>query len=119
MTADPAPDGEGWTRICALHELPVERGVTALVRGQAVAVFRTHDDQLFALSNHDPFSRASVLARGIVGTRGDVPIVGSPMHKQAFDLRSGVCLDEPAVSVARYAVRLADGCVEVGPRIGP
>jgi nitrite reductase (NADH) small subunit len=119
VTAGPAPDGEDWTRICAVDELPVERGVTALVRGQAVAVFRTHDDRLFALSNHDPFSRASVLARGIVGTRGEVPFVGSPMHKQAFDLRSGVCLDEPSVSVARYAVRLVGGFVEVGPRSSP
>lgn len=119
MTGDPAPDGKDWTRICAVGELPVERGVTALVRGQAVAVFRTHDDRLFALANHDPFSRASVLARGIVGTRGDVPFVGSPMHKQAFDLRTGVCLDEPSVAVAAYAVRLVDGFVEVGPRSGP
>src|SRR3712207_8542647 len=35
---------EVWTPICELEELPVERGVTALVHGQAVAVFRTYDD---------------------------------------------------------------------------
>ena len=35
-----------------------------------------------------------MLARGIVGTRGDVPFVASPMHKQAFDLRTGECLDD-------------------------
>jgi nitrite reductase (NADH) small subunit len=44
-------------------------GVAALVDGEAVAVFRTYDDQVFELSNYDPCSRASVLARGIVGTR--------------------------------------------------
>lgn len=117
MTAEPALDEGAWTRVCAFAELPVERGVTALVSGRAVAVFRTHDDAVYALSNHDPFSHASVLARGIVGSRGDVPVVGSPMLKQSFDLRTGVCLDEPSVAVARYAVRVVDGYVEVGPRV--
>ncbi len=87
-----------WTPVCRLAELEVERGAAALVNGQAVAVFRTHDDTVYALGNQDPFSRASVLARGIVGTRvvdgEDVPFVASPMHKQAFDLRTGRCLDE-------------------------
>ena len=90
--------------------------MTALVHGTAVAVFRTYDDQVFALGYHDPFSRASVLSRGIVGTRGDVPFVASPMHKQAFDLRTGRCLDEPSVSVASFRVRVVDGVVHVGPR---
>ena len=116
MSAGPAEAAATWSRVCELAELPVERGVTALVRGHAVAVFRTHDDTVYALGNHDPFSRASVLARGIVGTRGDVPFVASPMHKQAFDLRTGICLDEPTVAVSCYATRVVDGFVEVGPR---
>ena len=109
-------DDDAWVRICPFVSLPVERGVTALVHGTAVAVFRTYDDQVFALGNHDPFSRASVLSRGIVGTRGDIPFVASPMHKQAFDLRTGRCLDEPSVSVASFKVRVVDGVVHVGPR---
>ena len=82
--------------------------------GAAVAIFRTHDGNVYAMSNYDPFSQASVLARGIVGTRGDVPFVASPMHKQAFDLRTGQCLDDAAVRVTTYDVRVADGMVLVG-----
>ncbi|MCW2866536.1 MAG: assimilatory nitrite reductase small subunit, partial [Marmoricola sp.] len=89
------------------------------VDGRAVAVFRTFEGEVFALSNYDPFSRASVLARGIVGTRGSgaeqVPFVASPMHKQAFDLRTGQCLDDAAVRIPSYDVRLEDGTVLVGP----
>ena len=107
---------EIWTRVCPLDQLQVERGVTALVHGQAVAVFRTHDDRVYALGNHDPFSKASVLARGIVGTRGDVPFVASPMHKHPFDLRTGQCLDDEAVRVPAYDVQVLDGVVHVGPR---
>jgi nitrite reductase (NADH) small subunit len=113
------PKAEVWTKVCALAELPIERGVTALVHGQAVAVFRTHDDSVFALGNHDPFSKASVLARGIVGTRGDVPFVASPMHKHPFDLRTGKCLDDESVRVPAYDVRVEDGIVLVGPRSTP
>jgi len=106
--------------VCRLAELEVERGAAALVNGQAVAVFRTHDDTVYALANQDPFSRASVLARGIVGTRvvdgEDVPFVASPMHKQAFDLRTGRCLDEEQVSVASYEVQVVEGVILVGPR---
>ena len=102
------------TRVCAVDAIPVEGGVAALVDGLAVAVFRTHAGQVFALSNVDPFSGASVLARGIVGSRGDAPVVSSPMYKQAFDLRSGACLDDAAVSVPAYAVAVVDGRVLVG-----
>ena len=105
-----------WERVCDLDDLEVERGATALVHGQAVAIFRTHDGEVYALGNHDPFAGASVLARGIVGTRGGVPFVASPMHKHAFDLRSGRCLDDDHVAVPSYDVRIDDRAVLVGRR---
>ena len=49
-----------WTAVCRYDHIIPERGVAALVDGVAVAVFRTHDGALFALSNLDPFSSASV-----------------------------------------------------------
>jgi nitrite reductase (NADH) small subunit len=105
-----------WERVCRVDDLEVERGATALVHGQAVAIFRTHDGAVYALGNHDPFAGASVLARGIVGTRAGVPFVASPMHKHAFDLRTGRCLDDAHVSVPSYEVRIDDGFVSVGRR---
>jgi nitrite reductase (NADH) small subunit len=42
------------------------------------------------------------------------------MHKQAFDLRTGQCLDDAAVRVPTYVVRLDEGTVLVGsPRPAP
>jgi nitrite reductase (NADH) small subunit len=108
---------EEWQPVCPVEDLEVERGATALVHGQALAIFRTHDDTVYALGNHDPFAKASVLARGIVGTRGDVPFVASPMHKHAFDLRTGRCLDDDHVTVPSYEVKVLDGVVHVGPRL--
>lgn len=111
-----SPFAEEWQPVCRVDELEVERGVTALVHGQAIAIFRTQDDHVYALGNHDPFAKASVIARGIVGTRGDVPFVASPAHKHAFDLRSGKCLEDAHVSVPAYDVKVVEGVVLVGHR---
>jgi nitrite reductase (NADH) small subunit len=115
VTAQPADDG--WTPICDVEKLPADRGVTALVRGHAIAVFLTPDGSVYAIGNHDPFSRVATLGRGIVGTRGDVPFVASTVTRRAFDLRTGRCLDDASVSVPAYAVRTVDGVVHVGPRL--
>lgn len=106
----PAP---GWNLVCRLEDLEPERGVAALVEGRQVALFRAWDDRLYALDHLDPFSTAYVMARGIVGTRGDVPTVASPMYKQVFDLRTGTCLDDGTVRLQVHAVRVSDGAVEV------
>jgi nitrite reductase (NADH) small subunit len=107
--------GGDWTPVCRIDQIEVEGGVSALVGGATVAIFRTHDGNVYAMSNYDPCSRASVLARGIIGTRGGTPFVASPMHKQAFDLRTGQCLDDAAVRVPTYDVRIDEGMVLVGP----
>lgn len=102
-----------WTAVCRYDDLVPERGVAALVDGAPIAVFRTHDGALHALSNVDPFSEASVLSRGIVGDRGGMPTVASPIYKQVFDLRTGRCLDDPDREVTVYPVRVRAGVVEV------
>ena len=104
-----------WVDVCALADLQPDRGVCALVSGRQVAVFRlSPDDALYALDNRDPFSGAQVLARGLVGSAGAIPKLASPVYKQAFDLRTGQCLDDPAVALATFPVRVLDGRVLVG-----
>ena len=105
--------GDRWTPVCPLPDLLPERGVCALVGGVQVAVFRSHDGTLYAVSNYDPFSGAFVLSRGIMGSRGEVPTVASPIGKQVFDLRTGECLDSPGVRVPVAEVRVTGGVVEV------
>lgn len=102
-----------WVAVCGLDRLLPERGTAALVDGVQVALFRSYDGAVYAVDNRDPFSGAYVLSRGIVGSRGSVPSVASPMYKQAFDLRTGACLDDAAVRIATYPVRVVDGQVEV------
>ena len=101
------------TAVCRYDDLQPERGVAALVDGEQVAVFRLHDGSVHAVDHRDPFSGAHVMARGIVGTRGAVPTVASPMFKQVFDLVSGLCLDDATVSLRVFPVAVRDGVVHV------
>ncbi|WP_300010310.1 nitrite reductase small subunit NirD [Pseudonocardia sp.] len=103
-----------WETACAYDRLLPERGVAALFGDVQVAVFRTHDGSVYAIGNVDPFSGAAVLSRGIVGDRGGVPTVASPIYKQAFGLVDGQCLDDPEVAVPAYPVRVTDGSVQIG-----
>jgi nitrite reductase (NADH) large subunit len=103
-----------WTAVCRYTDLQPERGAVALIGGEQVALFRTFDGSLYAIGNQDPFTGAFVLSRGIVGTRGNIPTVASPLHKQVFDLRTGACLDDETTFVPVFPVRERDGRVEVG-----
>jgi nitrite reductase (NADH) small subunit len=103
-----------WVEVCALDDIIPGTGVAALVRGQQVAVFRPNQGpDVFALSNYDPFSKAHVLARGIVGDKGGVVKIASPIYKQNFALATGECLDDPSVKIPVYPARLRGDRIEV------
>ena len=102
------------TPVLSLSALPRERAVCCLVEGEQVALVRTADDALHAVDNLDPVSGAMVMSRGIVGTRGDRDVLVSPMHKQAYDLVTGACLDLPDLALRVHTVAVRDGVVEVG-----
>jgi len=102
-----------WVDVCPLEKLVPGRGVCALVGELQIAVFRIAGDEVHAISNFDPFSRAFVLSRGIVGSRAERLKVASPVYKQNFDLVTGVCLDDATVTLPTYEVRVNDGIVQV------
>lgn len=105
---------KAWVDVCGVDDLVPGRGVAALVGSHQVAVFRVPPDgELFALSNYDPFSKAFVLSRGLVGSTEESVTVASPVYKQRFDLRTGRSVDDPTVTVATYEVRAHDGRVQV------
>ena len=104
-----------WVDVCPLDAIAPNTGVCAWVEGQQVAIFRVApEDDVFALSNYDPFSKAYVLARGIVGDRNGIPKVASPIYKQNFNLITGQCFDDETMSIPTYHVRVVEGRVQVG-----
>ncbi len=101
-----------WTDVCALEDIVPWTGVAALIGQRQVAIFRA-GAQVYALSNYDPFGQAFVLSRGLLGSKGDIPKVASPLYKQSFDLRTGECLDDPSVRIPSYPVRVVAGRIQV------
>ena len=101
-----------WEDVCGLGEIAPGTGVCALVDGAQIAIVRTRD-AVYGIGNFDPFSKAYVLSRGIVGDAAGVPKIASPVYKQCFDLRTGQCLSDPAVRVPVYEVRVERGRVLV------
>ena len=106
-----------YRKICKLKEIPQDSGVCALVDNKQIAIFRiSPDDKLYAISNHDPFSKANVLSRGIVGSKCGTPKVASPIYKQQFDLTNGCCIDNSNVTVPTYPIILQDGVVYISTK---
>jgi len=109
---------EDWIDVCAVDDITPDTGVAVLVGDHQIAIVRVGDgdgdrQQIFAVGNYDPFSRAFVIARGIVGDRAGIPKIASPIFKQSFDLRTGQCLDDPGVRLPSYPTRVRDGRVAI------
>lgn len=103
-----------WVNICQINDILPQTGVCALLGHEQVAIFRPyHDEQIFAISNIDPFFRASVLSRGVIAEHNGELWVASPLKKQRFRLSDGLCMEDESHSVAHFDVRIKDGQVQL------
>lgn len=97
---------ENWTRVCALDDIP-RQGSRVLAREDGdIALFRTHDDQVFALRDRCPH-KGGPLSQGMVHGRA----VACPLHGWNIDLASGEALAPDAGCARRFAARLESGAV--------
>jgi nitrite reductase (NADH) small subunit len=103
-----------WVQVCEVADVLPATGVAALLHGEQIAIVRTRESEFHAVSNFDPFSKAYVISRGIVGDRNGASKIASPIFKQNFDLRTGACMDDPTVQLQVYPVRVVNGRVLVG-----
>ncbi|NDJ56054.1 nitrite reductase small subunit NirD [Enterobacteriaceae bacterium 4M9] len=103
-----------WTTVCPLNDILPATGVCALLGQQQVAIFRPRaDEQVYAISNIDPFFQASVLSRGLIAEHQGELWVASPLKKQRFRLRDGLCMEDDTHSVAHFEARVQDGQVQI------
>ena len=105
-----------WQTLCKISDILPNSGVCALAGNHQVAVFRVSqagNEQVYAIANYDPFSQANVLSRGLVGSKGDIPYVASPIYKQAFSLRDGRCLDDENVCLKTFPVQVDNDFVKI------
>ena len=111
----PAPGAKTWVSACPVGRLVPGRGVAVLLPGAAqAALFLLPNGMIYAVGNIDPYAGAGVISRGLTGDRAGEPTVASPLLKQVFSLRTGAALDDPAVALPTYAVRVQAGTVRIG-----
>lgn len=101
-----------WVKVCKTDDILPYSGVAALIFGRQIAIFRAKTE-FYAISDFDPFSKAYVLSRGIVGDRAGVVKVASPIYKQSFSLLTGECLDDPTVKLPTYPLQVLDNVIYI------
>ncbi len=132
-SATPLTSSPNLVRLCTRADLVAHSGVVAWHAGHQIAIFylpgrpdaadgrsrqpedavdrstQPEDatgDRLYAVDNRDPFSGANVIGRGIIGELQGERVVASPLYKQHFRLRDGVCLEAPERRLQTWPVAL-------------
>jgi nitrite reductase (NADH) small subunit len=105
-----------WITVCSDTDLVANSGVCALLNEQQIALFKiksAEGEQIFAVSNWDPIGKANVLYRGLLGSVESTKVIISPLYKQRYCLDSGQCLDDEAIKLAVYPVRIEQNQVQL------
>lgn len=88
----------------ALADIPAQGARLVKTAAGCIALFRTADDQVFALDDRCPH-KGGPLSEGIVhGTH-----VTCPLHNWVFDLNTGQAQGADAGKVGTYVVRVEGG----------
>lgn len=112
MNAHVKPD-ISWVQVGRIEDIP-SRGArcveTPLGR---IGVFRTGDDQIYALEDHCPHKQGP-LSQGIVHDAS----VTCPLHNWVISLETGNVVGPDEGQVKTIPVRIDDGIIELGLETG-
>jgi nitrite reductase (NADH) small subunit len=96
-----------WLRVCALEDIPrLGARVVRRVGEPDIAVFRTAENQVFAVNDRCPH-KGGALSQGIVcGTK-----VACPLHNWNIALETGCAIAPDEGSTRTYPVKVEAGVV--------
>lgn len=98
-----------WTLIGSIADIPVRGARVVETETGPIAVFRTGDDQIFALENRCPHKQGP-LSEGIVhGNR-----VTCPLHSWVIELESGQAVAPDVGCAPKVLVRLDGDHISLG-----
>ena len=97
-----------WLTVGRIEDIPRQGARVIAAPGGNVAVFRTVDDEVFALRDKCPH-KGGPLSQGIVHGRK----VACPLHDWKINLDSGVAVAPDEGCAASFPVRIVDGVVEL------
>ena len=97
-----------WINICNLEDIPRLGSRVVKTSNGDIAVFRTSDDQVFALYDKCPH-KGGPLSQGIVHDHK----VTCPLHNWVIELDSGCAVPPDEGCSHRVPARLEDGMVSI------
>lgn len=99
-----------WIEIVKLEDIPKLGSRVIKTDTVTIAVFRTTNDEVFAIKDECPHKKGP-LSQGIVhGTS-----VTCPLHNWKIDLASGEALDPDEGCTNTYATKVENGLVYIAP----
>ena len=97
-----------WTKVCTLEDIP-RLGSRKLASGaEAIALFRTADDEVFALADHCPH-KGGPLSQGIVCGKQ----VTCPLHNWKIEFADGRAVAPDVGETPAYPVKVEGGVVYI------
>ena len=97
-----------WLTVGRLEDIPKQGARVVHAPGGNIAVFRTVDDEVFALRDRCPH-KGGPLSQGIVhGNK-----VACPLHDWKINLDSGLAVAPDEGCAASFPVRIVNGVVEL------
>ena len=99
---------ENWLTVGSVEDIPKQGARVIAAPGGNIAVFRTVDDEIFALRDKCPH-KGGQLSQGIVHGRK----VACPLHDWKIQLDSGLAVAPDEGCAASFPVRVVDGMVEL------
>lgn len=97
-----------WLDIGALEDIPVRGARLIKTKLGCVALFRTGEDEVFAVDDRCPH-KGGPLSEGIVHGNS----VTCPLHNWVFSLETGMSQGADEGQIATYEVRVANGRLEI------
>ena len=94
---------ECWTSIGNLEDIPVAGARIVLSPGCRIAVFRTEDNQIFALEDRCPH-RKGPISQGIVHGKK----VTCPLHNLVINLADGEASEDGCVPVCTISAQIGE-----------
>jgi len=99
---------ENWLQIGHIEDIPRQGARVVTTTHGDIAVFRTVDDEIFALRDKCPH-KGGPLSQGIVHGKK----VACPLHDWKINLDTGLAVAPDVGCAARYPVRVVDGMVSL------
>ena len=101
-----------WIELGNISAVPRRGARCVNTPGGTIAVFRTAEDQIFAIENRCPH-KGGPLSAGIVHGAS----VTCPLHNWVFDLATGEAQGADEGSVRTYPVKVEDGVIFIAPDV--